>query len=267
MTRTQMRVLLASLVVVGASVTAIPLGATFKWPPPPPPPPKFKEVEPWTSDPYHSNLVTSAWLNGSGCPTAVKIVAYDSNPPYNLLPLTPFTAGGCPTGDKLDKWNAGLYLAKSGPSLMVASAGATLTGVKGLAVTELGYDLRKLTYGGPYGSHCGAGAPRFNIVIGTSTYFLACNSPAATVTASGDGWVRLRWGGSNPLEAFPQLGTDPCNLDPMTGACIITGLTVKSIDIVFDEGQDAAFAGPDQFGVAVLDNIDVNGVLVGQDVF
>jgi hypothetical protein len=267
MTRTQMRVLLASLIVVGATASTVPLSATFKWPPPPPPPPKFKEVEPWTSDPSHSNLVTSAWLNGSGCPTGVKIVAYDINPPYDLLPPTPFTAGGCPTGDPIDKRNAGLYLAKSGPSLMNASAGASLTGVKGLAVTELGYDLRKVDYNGPYGSHCGAGAPRFNIVIGTSTYFLGCHSPAATVTASGDGWVRLRWGGSNPLVAYPQLATDPCIPDIATGGCNITGLAVKSIDIVFDEGQDPAFGGPDQFGVAIIDNIDVNGVLVGQDVF
>ena len=36
---------------------------------------------------------------------------------------------------------------------------------------------------------------------------------------------------------------------------------VKSIAIVFDEGQDT---GPDNFGLAILDNIDVNGVLVGQ---
>jgi hypothetical protein len=35
---------------------------------------------------------------------------------------------------------------------------------------------------------------------------------------------------------------------------------VKSISIVFDEGQDT---GPDNFGLAVLDNIDVNGTLVG----
>jgi hypothetical protein len=37
---------------------------------------------------------------------------------------------------------------------------------------------------------------------------------------------------------------------------------VQRIVIVFDEGQDAS-GGPDQFGAAILDNIDVNGVLVG----
>jgi hypothetical protein len=34
---------------------------------------------------------------------------------------------------------------------------------------------------------------------------------------------------------------------------------VTRIEIVFDEGQDT---GPDFFGAAILDNIDVNGMLV-----
>ena len=38
---------------------------------------------------------------------------------------------------------------------------------------------------------------------------------------------------------------------------------MKRITIVFDEGQDES-GGPDFFGAAVLDNIDVNGVLVGR---
>jgi hypothetical protein len=44
------------------------------------------------------------------------------------------------------------------------------------------------------------------------------------------------------------------------GLVNIKGMTVESISIVFDEGQDT---GPDQFGLAVLDNVDVNGRLVG----
>jgi hypothetical protein len=43
----------------------------------------------------------------------------------------------------------------------------------------------------------------------------------------------------------------------------ITG-TVQRITIVFDEGTDA-FGAPDSFGAAVLDNIDVNGQLVGKE--
>ena len=47
----------------------------------------------------------------------------------------------------------------------------------------------------------------------------------------------------------------------MIGAAALSSLNVKEIDIVFDEGQDT---GPDFFGLAVLDNVDVNGTLVGQ---
>jgi hypothetical protein len=47
-----------------------------------------------------------------------------------------------------------------------------------------------------------------------------------------------------------------------SGALVdITSVRVRRLSIVFDEGQDT---GPDNFGLAVLDNIDVNGKLVGQ---
>ena len=74
--------------------------------------------------------------------------------------------------------------------------------------------------------------------------------PPAVQTATGNGWIRLRWGGAVPLLGF---NTSTGLLVPVTG-------DVKSIQIVFDEGQDT---GPDFFGLAVLDNIDVNGTLVG----
>src|SRR5439155_1032831 len=72
---------------------------------------------------------------------------------------------------------------------------------------------------------------------------IGCNSPLATVTAASAGWLRLRWTSAQLLAAG-----------------IATNAQVKSITIVFDEGQDT---GPDNFGLAVLDNIDVNGTLTG----
>ena len=39
------------------------------------------------------------------------------------------------------------------------------------------------------------------------------------------------------------------------------GSVVDTIFIVFDEGTDT---GPDNFGAAILDHIDVNGTLVGR---
>jgi hypothetical protein len=74
-------------------------------------------------------------------------------------------------------------------------------------------------------------------------HFVGCASPPPVSQQVGNGWLRLRW---DPATAFP----------PITAA-----ETVTSIQIVFDEGQDA---GPDLLGAAILDNIDVNGVLVGR---
>jgi len=96
-------------------------------------------------------------------------------------------------------------------------------------------------------SHCGAGAPRFNVVTDDGvTHFVGCSSPPPAVTTASQGWKRLRW---TPAQAFP----------PIVG-------TVRSIIIVFDEGQDATpVLGPDTgAGLAVIDNIDVNGQLVGR---
>jgi hypothetical protein len=208
----------------------------------------FNNVEPHEFDPAHSFLVQAAWLGGIGCPTNASYANYPATSPNAT-----YTA--CPTGDTKDKHNEGLLLAKTGPTNNNASATADLKGVKDTALTELGYDIRKPTSAtDPRGSHCGAGAPRFDIVgQDGNLYFLGCNSPAPTSDVSegpSGEWQRLRWGGtSTPLPAFgPNGPTD------------ISGLKVKSISIVFDEGQDT---GPDNFGMAVLDNIDVNSTLVG----
>jgi hypothetical protein len=66
------------------------------------------------------------------------------------------------------------------------------------------------------------------------------------VEGSSTGWVRLRWGAGELAAAFP----------PITPTDV-----VQRIVIVFDEGTDT---GPDSFGAAILDNIDVNGTLVGE---
>jgi hypothetical protein len=95
----------------------------------------------------------------------------------------------------------------------------------------------------PRGSHCGAGAPG-------ATYFVGCNSPTPVQSPLGLGWIRLTWGAPGTLPAFGPLG--------LTN---ISGMTVDAIQIIFDEGQDT---GPDNFGMAVLDNIRVNNQVAGR---
>lgn len=230
----KLRLLLAAAVVVmGTAGVAYAAG------------PAFNQVKPEEFDPGHTMLVQAQWIEGIGCPTDAFTFDGTSN--------TAFTDAACASGDPRDKHNRGLLLAKTGPTANDAAATARLTQVPS-TVTELGYDIRKPGSSvDPSGSHCGAGAPRFDIVTQDgSIFFLGCNSPAATSQSSSTGWTRLRWDAGTKV--FPQLGGPQVRLD---------SLQVKEIVILFDEGQDAA-GGPDSFGLAVLDNIDVNTTLVGR---
>jgi hypothetical protein len=206
----------------------------------------FNNANPFKFDPGKTDLVGADWVKGIGCPTGEST--------YDGTTNTPYVDPACTTGDAQDKSNEGLVLAKTGPAGNFASAGVTLNGVKNTTITELGYDIRKpLSVADPRGSHCGAGAPRFNIATTDGEfYFLGCNSPAPTSVVVGNGWLRLRWGPVGGVMAY----------NASTGVLEdIAGKKIDSISIVFDEGQDT---GPDNFGLAVLDNIDVSGVLVGR---
>jgi hypothetical protein len=216
------------------------------------------QVNPGEFDPAHTHLVQGAWLEGIGCPTMATT--------FSGTATDTFTDPACVTGDQDDKKVEGLLLAKTGPTANVASSFARIEGVKGEPLTELGWDIRKpgtlgpVSSTDPRGSHCGAGAPRWNITVRTSTgqeasFFLGCNSPPAPVQVGGVGYVRMRWGA--PISAFAADDV-VCKSGTL---CDITNLEIQSLSILFDEGYDT---GPDNFGMAVLDNIDVNGVLTGK---
>lgn len=211
-------------------------------PDPPPPSTQPINVVPFEFDPFGTRLVQATWQTGIGCPTNATT--------NDGTTSSTFTDPACVTGDAKDTANEGLLLAKTGPTSNFAAAGARLLGpgAKGVVLTELGYDLRKPVAAiDPRGSHCGAGAPRFNIVTSDGvTHFIGCNSPPAVLAGSSNAWIRLRWGAAELLAAFPP---------------ILPGSIASSISIIFDEGTDT---GPDNFGMAVLDNIDVNGTLAGK---
>ena len=222
-------------------------------------PSTFNTVTPGQFDPSHTDLVQGAWLPGIGCPTGAS-------------PTTgTFTDAACTTGDSQDQHNEGLLLVKTGPTGNNAAAVAELKPVKGIMLHELGYDIRKPGTGtstSAIGSHCGAGAPRFNILTTTNFYFLGCSSPPRDLETDGEGWIRLRWGVGGSVVAYCTTGTPPFTLQPVAGP-------VQRIQIVFDEGYltpsmpfvgsfPNTGGGPDEFGAAILDNIDVNRTLVGR---
>ncbi len=162
-------------------------------------------------------IVTAGWLKGIGLPD-------------NLGP------------NPNDDQQYGLLLSKNGPTTDCSAAGADITGVKGITLTELGFDYRN-------GTHCGAGAPRFNVAATDGFHFLGGCSNSTQTPAPQDptAWTRVRINPTNAAQAFPP---------------IATGATVISIEIVFDEGTDTAGGSP---GLAVIDNIDINATLVPKE--
>jgi hypothetical protein len=138
-----------------------------------------------------------------------------------------------------DKNRFALLLSKNGTTSTNASSGLVVHGVKGLHLTELGFDVRN-------GGHCGAGAPRFNVVTNDGfTRFYGCVYGTHSPNTPAPGWQRVRFFTNVSYPGAPAM---------------TAGLTVDSISIDFDEGTDI---GPDFSGMVVLDNIDVNGVLIG----
>jgi hypothetical protein len=156
-------------------------------------------VKPWVYDPNDLATADAAWVTHQG--------------------LT--DAGGS---------DHALYLAKNDVTSALVAAGATIDGVAGLAITELGFDIKSDQY-------CGAGAPRINVYTSDDvTHFFGCIYGSHTADSPATGWTRVRFTGD---DGFPPLSGDA---------------TVVGMDIVMDEGPYST----------LLDNIDVNGTLIGK---
>ncbi len=203
--------------------------------------------------PAGSRIVTAAWLGGMGLP---------DNGGQNV---------GADPRDNPSKNDPhrGLLLSKNGRTSDCSSSGASITGVKGMVATAtftLGFDYRN-------GGHCGAGAPRFNVVVkepvtnAQSFHYVGGCSNGTQTPASQDPeqWTKARFATANPGQSFPV---------------ITPGSKVVSIDLIYDEGTDtgnapgevpetpavppsgAGVPGPGAAGLAVVDNIYIDGKVI-----
>jgi hypothetical protein len=143
-----------------------------------------------------------------------------------------------------------LVLQKQGTTATVASAGAAISKVKNLVLTELGFDVED-------GTHCGAGAPRYNVTLTDgSVFFFGCSHGDMTpfgADSQSDTWTRVRF---TDADAFYAGG--PTLLWPGFGVA-----EVQAIHVVFDEGTDTPLASGTP-GLVRMDNLDVNGKLMGK---
>jgi hypothetical protein len=133
-----------------------------------------------------------------------------------------------------------IIMAKILPTSADAAAVATVEGVRGITLDELGFDVFD-------GGHCGAGAPRFNVTtVEGYVYFFGCtygvHAPSPDKPAT---FTRVRY---HDADAAPQFVTNP----PFH----FGEARVDSIAIVFDEGTDQGS------GFTAVDDIDVNGHIV-----
>ena len=183
-----------------------------------------------------SHIVTAAWLGGMGLPD-------NGGQNTTLLDVA--------TNPNKNDPHRGLLLSKNGPTPDCSSAGATISGFRRpTTLTELGFDYRN-------GTHCGAGAPRFNITSTLGfTYFAGCAAGTKTPAPQDPlEWTRVRITGAD--QVFPASPTAP------VFAFGPGGTEVRSISILFDEGTDTSgVEDPRGVGLAVIDNIDVGGRLI-----
>ena len=211
------RSLRLTTLAVGVAVTVPMAGAAFAAPSPDL---SKSQVKPWT-------YIGKAGDCGPNSPAGTRIVDSRWLPHSGLL-------------DAHGKADKALYLAKLGNTTDCSSAGASITRVAGLSVSELGFYVKA-------GTHCSGGAARFNVLATDGSHFIGgCGNMTQSDSkqdADGNQWIHMTADTTSPAQAFPP---------------IAPGATVKSVDLVFDEGTDNG-----QSGSTMLDDIEVNGVVVG----
>jgi len=159
------------------------------------PPGSFKHVQPFDFDPGKTYLVQSTWLSGIGCPTD----AFTATPNVDFTGVSgtaPLTDLACPTGDSNDQHNEGLLLVKTGPTSNFAAATAELINVKGITLTELGYDIRKS--GGSGASPWGR--------IAVQAHPGSTSSPAMAMSTSSAATHRRVWWRMRALAGYAYVG-------------------------------------------------------------
>jgi hypothetical protein len=175
-----------------------------------------------------AKIVFSNWLSGAGLPDNGNPNPSGKNP------------------------HQGLLLNKNGPTPNCSSAGATIVEDPALdtwvpkPIDGLGFDYRS-------GSHCGNGAPRFNVYTNasfTEGFFFGCGFGTHTAAPQDSEWVRVRFADADGA--------------PFGGATsfVFGATTVYWIDIVYDEGTDTASEDTLGVGLAVLDNIFIDATLI-----
>jgi hypothetical protein len=141
---------------------------------------------------------------------------------------------GIPVQTKKDPTSQGLVIRRNPSASKTAIAGATLKGASGSQLSQLGFDMRS-------DSECSTQAPQFVIVTADEIVHKASCASGTIQALSVSGWRRVTIDPANPGQLSPA---------------VAPGMAVKTIALVMDR--------PIGTGMAVLDNINVNGRYIGR---
>jgi len=170
---------------------------------------------------------------GGGTPGGMYAQPYVSNSQSGTLAAAWVNNMGATPLSTTDPLNRGLVLSKAASAPADALAGATIQNVTGMNLTELGFYLRTVT-------PCGPDSPQFLVVTtdGVMHTVGSCIPTTTTIPSPAPaGWLHLQF--------------DPAKAGITTG--------VQSISLVIGKGST-----PPTGSMAVIDNIEINGVLVGK---
>jgi hypothetical protein len=169
-----------------------------------------------------------------GTPGRMYAQPYVSNTQSGTLAAAWVDNLGAFPNNTSDPQNRGLVLAKSASAPADTLAGALIQNVTGMNLTELGYYFRA-------GIPCSADAPQFVVVTTdkvTHTVGGCTSNTTAPPSSAPTGWIHLTF---DPGKATPAIGSQ-----------------VQSISLMLGKGSTSTGS------IAVIDNIEINGVLVGK---
>ena len=142
---------------------------------------------------------------------------------------------GVPVPSQKDPTSQGLVLTRNPSSANAAIAGAMLKGAAGTQLSRLSFDLRS-------DSECSAKAPQFVVVTADEVIHRASCASGTVQPLTVAGWQRVSF--------------DPTNSKQLSPA-VAPGAVVKTVAVVMDQ--------PMANGMAVLDNININGRYIGRE--
>jgi hypothetical protein len=160
----------------------------------------------------------------------------------------------------------GLVLEKATVSADLGIPYANIVGFEGMPLKELGFDVRSQKVNGFSGEHCNS-SPTVEVTLTNgTTYAFFCASGTHTAIQN-TAWDRVRFtdGDAIPISCSGK----GCVMEPWpgfrSGTAIVASPTspnpsFATFMIIMFDGYDSP---PDFSGVAYMDNIDLNGTLIG----